>query len=134
MTISPTCSEVPFWCLVGADLEYKGTREGAIHSFLRMIIPASLCSSCVVPVEELEKEIWKERLPILLMMVDVVVDVFRLPRSLFNIQDARRRIEVNLRSIHAVIQVVALPLLVESFMRHSAMPHVALTSSAISTA
>jgi hypothetical protein len=41
---------------------------------------------------------------------------------------------VNLRSIHAVIQVVALPLLVESFMRHSPMPHVALTSSAISTA
>ena len=99
-----------------------------------MIIPASLCSSCVVSVEELEKEIWKERLPILLMMIDVVVNVFRLPRSLFNIQDARRRIEVNLRSIHAVIQVVALPLLVESFLRHSPMPHVALTSSVISTA
>ena len=51
-----------------------------------------------------------------------MIEVLRLPRSLLNLKDARRPVEVDLVSIHEVIQIVALPLLVQSFVRPPAVP------------
>jgi hypothetical protein len=50
---------------------------------------------------------------------DVMTNVLRLPRSLLNLEDTRWPVE---KAIHEVIQIVTLPLLVQSFVRHPAVP------------
>jgi hypothetical protein len=53
---------------------------------------------------------------------DVVINVFRLPRLLVNIQDAGWAVKIYLCPYREVIQVVSLTLLIQPLVSHPAMP------------